>query len=78
MRILDEVQHPKCRISIFGMNDKYLLKVELGQLEQTFKMPQYDFTDLEELKSKVTPAFIDNCIRRFVEMEEERGAFLAY
>ena len=42
MRILAELPHPDCKISIFGMNQKFIIKFEQGNLEQSFKISEMD------------------------------------
>lgn len=42
MRTLAELPHPECKITIFGMNQKYIIKFEQGNLEQTFKIAEAD------------------------------------
>lgn len=74
MRIIEEIAHPKCRISIFHMNQKYLIKVEAGQLEQTYKVSEMDVINLGELKSIIDEAFIENCMSHFQLMRESLKA----
>ena len=42
MRTLAELPHPECKITIFGMNQKYIIKFEQGNLEQTYKIAETD------------------------------------
>lgn len=42
MRVLAELPHPDCKISIFGMNQKFIIKFEQGTLEQSFKLAEVD------------------------------------
>ena len=42
MRILAELPHPECKISIFGMNQKFIIKFEQGTLEQSYKIAETD------------------------------------
>lgn len=42
MRTLAELPHPECKITIFGMNQKYIIKFEQGSLEQTYKISEAD------------------------------------
>lgn len=69
MRIIEEIAHPKCRISIFHMNQKYLIKVELGQLEQTYKVSEMDVINLDELKTMIDKVFIESCLEHFKTMQ---------
>lgn len=42
MRILAELPHPECKISIFSMNQKFIIKFEQGTLEQSYKIAETD------------------------------------
>lgn len=58
MRIIDTIPHPQLKISIFQMNGKYMVKIEAGPYEQTFKVDETEVSGLEGLKSKVTNEFL--------------------
>jgi hypothetical protein len=67
MRTLAELPHPDCKITIFGMNQKYIIKFEQGNLEQTYKIAEADIVDSvngvfeildEEFVNKVLQIFI--------------------
>lgn len=42
MRVLAELPHPDCKITIFGMNQKFIIKFEQGTLEQSYKIAEVD------------------------------------
>ncbi len=72
MRILTTIPHSKMRISVFGMNNKYILKLEFGPLEQAFKWDEYDFANLEDFTQIVAKSSIlENSLKRFEEMMTE-------
>ncbi len=69
MRIIATIPHSEMRISIFGMNQKYILKLEWGPLEQSFKWDEYEFQNLEEFISRVQSSdLIPNSLERFKQM----------
>lgn len=45
MRTIAELPHPDCKITIFSMNQKFIVKFEQGNLEQTFKIAEVNVTD---------------------------------
>ena len=71
MRIIDTIEHPIMRISIFQMNQKYIVKFELGVLEQSYKFSELDIINLEILKADVTEKIIPNVLLRFEEMQKD-------
>ncbi|MEN9370780.1 MAG: hypothetical protein RI952_1645 [Bacteroidota bacterium] len=71
MRIIDTIAHPQIRISIFQMNQKYIVKLELGAMEQSFKFSELDIINLEILKADVIEKVIPNALIRFEEMNKD-------
>ena len=68
MRVVGEIPHPECKITIFHWNNKYLVKLELGPFEQTFKIPEYDVSGEDELKRIITRDFMQQAMARFADM----------
>ncbi len=71
MRIIDTIEHPIMRISIFQMNQKYIVKFELGALEQSYKFSELDIINLEILKVDVAEKISPNALIRFEEMQKD-------
>ena len=70
MRVVGEIPHPECKITIFAWNNRYLIKLEQGLLEQTFKVNEYDVTSEAELYRIVDKAFLEEAMQRFAGMSE--------
>lgn len=68
MRIIDSIPHPSISISIFQMNDKFIVKFEAGPMEQAFKFYTEDVKSVEGLKKLINEAFIETVRVRFNEM----------
>jgi hypothetical protein len=68
MRVVGEIAHPEIKITIFHWNNRYLIKLEAGPFEQTFKIEEYDLTSEEDVKKVVTEEFIQQAIVRFNDM----------
>jgi len=68
MRIIDSIPHESMSISIFQMNDKYMVKFEAGPMEQTFKFSIEEMKSVDNLKTKITTEFIEITRKRFNEM----------
>ncbi|MFA5246237.1 MAG: hypothetical protein WC380_13120, partial [Pedobacter sp.] len=45
MRIIAELPHPECKITIFSMNQKFIIKLEKGVFEQVYKISEMDVPD---------------------------------
>lgn len=71
MRLIKEVPHEKYKIQIFNYNSKYILKIELGQFEQSYKIGETDVMGMEEIEAMITPELLSNALKRFVEMRAD-------
>ncbi len=71
MRVIADIPHPRYKIQIFLYNAKYLVKIELGQFEQTFKIAETDVNGLEELKRMITDQLLRNSLERFLSMRTD-------
>lgn len=72
MRVLAELPHPDCKITIFGMNQKYLIKLEQGGLEQTYKLSELDVTDgVNSVFEILDDVFIQTAVARFEQMRSD-------
>jgi hypothetical protein len=68
MRIIDTIPHPSISISIFQMNDKFIVKFEAGPMEQAFKFHTEDVKSVEGLKTLINDAFIETVRSRYNDM----------
>ena len=69
MRIVGEIPHDVCKITLFAWNNRYLIKLEMGLLEQTYKVNQFDIAAEAELYKIVNESFITDAIKRFQDMD---------
>lgn len=70
MRVVGEISHPECKITLLSWNNRYLIKIEQGLFEQTFKINVADLTSESELIETVDESFIRECLDRFPKMHE--------
>lgn len=68
MRLVREISHPDCKITIFSWNNRYLIKLEQGPLEQTYKIPEPDLTSDEDLLTVIDAEFLHQAALRFQDM----------
>jgi len=68
MRIIDSIPHESMTISIFHMNDKYMVKFEAGPMEQVFKFYVEDIKSVDNLKTLINTDFIETTRKRFNDM----------
>ncbi len=69
MRIIAELPHPDFKISILNMNQKFIIKIEQGSLEQSYKVPEIDLTDgVNSVFELLDEVFLRSVATRFAEM----------
>jgi len=72
MRIIAELPHPDFKITIFNMNQKFIVKIEKGVLEQSYKIPEMDLTDgVNSVFELLDEAFLLTVATRFAEMNKD-------
>ena len=70
MRIIGEIPHPQCKVTLYHWNNRYLIKLEKNGLEQTFKVDQFELTSDKDLQILVDDTFIQKALIRFEDMEQ--------
>jgi hypothetical protein len=70
MRVVSEMSHPECRISVFSWNGKYLVKFEQDLLEQTYKIKELDVNGDADIKQMLSEEFIAEVLERFAQMRQ--------
>ena len=72
MRVVAELPHPDFKITIMNMNNKYIVKIEQGNLEQTYKIAQADlFDDVNSVFELLDEEFLKTVLARFHEMRKD-------
>jgi hypothetical protein len=70
MRIVGEIPHDVCKITLYSWNNRYLIKLEAGFLEQTYKVNQFDIVSEGDLYKIVDAHFVKEALTRFEEMNK--------
>jgi hypothetical protein len=51
MRVIGYIDHPAYKISVFSWAEKYIIKIEAGFFEQSYKFPQSALFELGRNKN---------------------------
>ncbi|GGK59972.1 hypothetical protein ACD591_11745 [Rufibacter glacialis] len=71
MRVVADIPHPDIKITLLAWNGKYLLKLELGPFEQTYKVSEMEVTGGdEEVKTWLDAPFLEGCLELFLAMRK--------
>ena len=68
MRLIATIPHPNISITVFQINDKYVVKLEGGPMEQTFKFTAEEVKGVDDIKNLMDAEFMRKAIERFNEM----------
>ncbi len=71
MRLVKEIPHSRYKIQVFNYNAKYIVKIELGQFEQTYKVGETDVYGIEDIERMISTELLGNALKRFVEMRAD-------
>ncbi len=71
MHFIKLIENPHYQISLFQWNSKYIVKFEWEQLEQTYKIPEYEVTSIESIEKLLDLDFLEKVKQRFVEMHQQ-------
>ena len=69
MRYIKDIPHQQFKISIYQWNNKYIIKIEAGMFEQTYKIDEYEITNLEEIEKCMDAPFLTKVSARFESMQ---------
>lgn len=80
MRVIAELPHPEFKITIFSMNHKFIVKIEKGVLEQSYKLAEMDLTDgVNSVFEILDEDFLKGVSARFIDMGKDfKDAYYRY
>ena len=63
MRVIKEISFSDCKASIFYMNQKYIIKFETGNLEQSYKLSELDYiiSDVSNIEKLIEEQLYPQC-----------------
>lgn len=71
MRFLKDIPHERYKIQVFNYNARYIVKIELGQFEQIYKIDETEVSGLDEVEKMVNNELLLNSLHRFIAMRED-------
>ena len=67
MRVVAEITHPEVKMTVFNWNNKFIIKLENGSFEQTFKLNELDILE-SDINKILDSEFINEAMSRFNDM----------
>lgn len=81
MRHVADIPYPQVKITLLAWNGKYLLKLEQGPLEQTYKVADLDLSGTQppdvEVRQLLDDEFLAAAVGRFQAMQQDMQAAFA-
>lgn len=74
MRVVADIPHESMKVTLLAWNGKYLLKLEKGDFEQTYKISEMDVAGDSGAKALLDDDFMEAALNRFTDM---RDAFVS-
>ena len=71
MRFVQDIPHPQFRIGLYAWNSKYIVKIEAGPYEQTYKVAELDVSTQEDVLKMLDGAFLGQVAQRFGAMDAD-------
>ncbi|PWJ58958.1 hypothetical protein CLV98_103330 [Dyadobacter jejuensis] len=71
MRHIKDIPNNRYKIGLYQWNNKYIIKVESGLYEQTYKIEQYEVSGPEEIETVVDDPFIEAITEKFDSMHHD-------
>lgn len=74
MRFVQDIpnpQFPQFRIGLYAWNGKYIVKIEAGPYEQTYKISEMDLLAPDAVPSLLDTLFLNRVADRFREMDAD-------
>lgn len=76
MKVIKNIPHEQCSITLFWWNQKYILKFEKYHLEQTYKISELDYLEQEVEALANNEQFVEKVLERFEQMYQDLNAAL--
>jgi hypothetical protein len=71
MRYIKDIPHVQFKIGLYQWNSKYIIKVESGMYEQTYKIDDYEVESTEEIERCMDDDFMSSVQSKFEAMHND-------
>ncbi|WP_288424534.1 hypothetical protein [uncultured Spirosoma sp.] len=71
MRFVQDIPHPLFRIGLYAWNGKYILKIDAGPYEQTYKVSDTDVIEEADILTMLDEPFLQRIAERFRDMDAD-------
>jgi len=69
MRFVQDIPHAQFKIGLYAWNSKYIVRIEAGPYEQTYKVSELDLLNPDAVPTLLDTDFLATVARRFADMD---------
>nr|WP_293841891.1 hypothetical protein [uncultured Arsenicibacter sp.] len=69
MRYIKDIPDPRFKVGLYAWNNKYIVRIEAGMLEQTYKISEMDITEPDDVPAMLDQSFLDQVAAQFDTMQ---------
>ncbi len=69
MRYIKDIPDPRFKVGLYAWNNKYIVRIEAGMLEQTYKISEMDITEPDDVPAMLDQQFLDQVAAQFDVMQ---------
>ncbi len=71
MKYVQDIPNPQFKIGLYAWNGKYIVKIEAGPYEQTYKISELDISGANEVLNLLDGPFLASVAERFQSMDAD-------
>lgn len=71
MRFIKDIPNDYCKTSLYGFNNKFIIKFEGGDYEQVYKVSEMEVSGEDEIEEMLGDTFYKTVIARFTQMQDD-------
>jgi hypothetical protein len=71
MRFIKKIENDYVPAELFSFNNKYIIRFEVGLLEQIYKVSELDISGEDEIDEMLGETFLKKVSERFRSMQED-------
>ncbi|MBK6978653.1 MAG: hypothetical protein IPH28_17455 [Cytophagaceae bacterium] len=71
MKFIKKIPNDYCIAELYFFNNKFVIKFEIGTLEQIYKVSELDVSGEEEIEEMLGETFLKKVMKRFEQMQED-------
>ena len=76
MRYIKDIPDPRFKVGLYAWNNKYIVRIEAGMLEQTYKISEMDITEPDDVPAMLDQSFLDQVAAQLIPCRQPGAPLL--